>query len=157
MKELERNIQFDLPKIISLSKPIYPKMKIFYLVTLFIIGTTANVVPRQSKGKIHFRLLKLWLKLVLFASSDNTYKLCTIFSGCYCDSFVSNVTGLGNCGKSDSDGRTMCYVKHPDTSACSDLKDSSTHPDKKWSYKACESATTPNGMYFWNRVNLFTL
>ena len=77
-----------------------------------------------------------------------TDKLCTIFSGCYCDSFVSNVTGFGNCGKSESDGRTLCYVKNPDTSACSDLKDSSTHPDKKWSYKACESATTPNGMYF---------
>ena len=78
-----------------------------------------------------------------------TENLCTIFSGCYCDSFVSSENGWGNCGKSESDGRTMCYVKDPDTSTCSDLEDSITHPDKKWSYKACESVRPPTaGMYF---------
>ena len=60
-----------------------------------------------------------------------------IVQECECDSFV-NVNGWGNCTKKETDGRTGCYVKNPDTSTCSDLKGSSTNPDKKYSYEACE-------------------
>ena len=66
-----------------------------------------------------------------------------LFSGCDCDSFVSQ-NGWGNCERFESDGiRTMCYVKNPNTSTCPDLVASSTDPGKSWSYKACEPATQP--------------
>ena len=156
---LFRNIQFDLPKNISPSKPIYPKMKIFYLVTLFIIGTTANVVRRQSKGTLHFLLPNIWLKLVSFTCSEYFYKLWALFSGCECDFFISQ-NGWGNCDKFESDGRTMCYVKNPSTSTCPDKKASNTDVGKSWSYKACESATNTKqdtgGMSFQIMIKMFT-
>ena len=95
----------------------------------------------------------------LVSCSEFTYKLWALFSGCECDSFISQ-NGWGNCEKFESDGRTMCYVKNPSTSTCPDKKASTTDVGKMWSYKACESATNTKqdtgGMSFQIMIKMFT-
>ena len=77
------------------------------------------------------------------------YKSLITFLGCECDTFIS-ANGWGNCLKQETDGKTMCYIKNPDTSTCSDKVASGTNPGKSWSYVACNPKPTPtNGsMYF---------
>jgi len=67
--------------------------------------------------------------------------------GCECDSFV-NAKGYGACKTGESNDRAMCYVKNPETSICTDLKASSTNPDKKWSYTACEQRTRVTSKWY---------
>ena len=58
---------------------------------------------------------------------------------CSCIDYI-NKQGYGNCAKVNRfkfGGKPACYVNLPST--CSDIKDSSTDPGKKWSAEACNS------------------
>ena len=55
--------------------------------------------------------------------------------GCQCEDYI-NAGGWGNCIKKEN-GKALCYVENPSSSTCSDLKDSSSDPGRKWSFEAC--------------------
>jgi len=92
--------------------------------------------------------MKIFHLLALFIVGATANVVLRKDSGCECDTFIS-ANGWGNCLKQETDGKTMCYIKNPDTSTCSDKVASGTNPGKSWSYVACNPTPTPtNEKYF---------
>ena len=62
---------------------------------------------------------------------------------CSCDEFVDD-NGLGACQKRDENfnGEFSCFVNEP--SGCTDVKNSTTNPEKQLSAEACEEKNKGN-------------